>query len=105
MCTAAPCNDLEVLREFRSILEPELQASTRLIEEKCSARQVKAISGHCDLILSGRMHLAIASLGQGVPVVCLTYQDKFEGLMEHFGLKGNTFLPRSILQGDQLVAE
>jgi polysaccharide pyruvyl transferase WcaK-like protein len=63
---------------------------------------MKAISGVCDLVLSGRMHLAIASLGQGVPVICLTYQDKFEGLMEYFDLTGNTFSPQAVLDSDDL---
>ena len=30
------------------------------------------------------MHLAIASLGMGVPVGCITYQGKFQGLIEGF---------------------
>jgi polysaccharide pyruvyl transferase WcaK-like protein len=98
------CSDLDVLRNLHSILDPGLQASTRLIDEKCSASNMKAISGYCDLVLSGRMHLAIASLGQGVPVICLTYQDKFEGLMEHFDLKGNTFSPQAVLQSEGLTA-
>jgi polysaccharide pyruvyl transferase WcaK-like protein len=48
--------------------------------------QLKAIAGLADGVLTGRMHLAIASLGMGVPVVALTYQGKFEGLFRHFDL-------------------
>ena len=32
------------------------------------------------------MHLAIAALGQGKPVGAITYQGKFDGLVELFGL-------------------
>jgi polysaccharide pyruvyl transferase WcaK-like protein len=32
------------------------------------------------------MHLAIACLGNGVPVGAVVYQDKFEGLFDHFGI-------------------
>ena len=95
-------NDLDVLRDLRSEMAPELHALTFLVEERCSAGNMKAISGVCDLVLSGRMHLAIASLGQGVPVICLTYQDKFEGLMEYFDLTGNTFSPQAVLDSDDL---
>lgn len=51
-----------------------------------SASELKALAGLMDGVLTGRMHLAIASLGMGVPVAALTYQDKFEGLFCHFDL-------------------
>lgn len=53
-----------------------------------SAGQVKFLCGRLDLVVTGRMHLAIASLGAGTPVLAFTYQDKFEGLFQHFGLEG-----------------
>ncbi|CAN0627624.1 colanic acid/amylovoran biosynthesis protein [Burkholderia multivorans] len=53
---------------------------------RMSAAELKAISGLVDGVVTGRMHLAIASLGMGVPVAALTYQDKFHGLFNHFGL-------------------
>jgi len=53
---------------------------------RLSAAELKAISGQLDGVVTGRMHLAIASLGMGVPVAALTYQDKFQGLFDHFGL-------------------
>lgn len=53
---------------------------------KMSAAELKAAAGLVDGVVTGRMHLAIASLGMGVPVAALTYQDKFQGLMDHFDL-------------------
>lgn len=50
------------------------------------ADEVKQIVGYCDLTVTGRMHLAIASLGANVPSLSLSYADKFEGLYEHFNL-------------------
>lgn len=47
---------------------------------------VKNLCSDLDLVITGRMHLAIAALGVGTPVLCLAYQDKFEGLLSHFGL-------------------
>ena len=48
--------------------------------------QIKRICGYLDLVITGRMHLAIAALGMGTPTLCITYQDKFEGLYKHFNL-------------------
>jgi polysaccharide pyruvyl transferase WcaK-like protein len=50
------------------------------------ANEMKYVAGEMDAVLTGRMHLAIAALGCGVPVACITYQGKFEGLFEHFDL-------------------
>jgi polysaccharide pyruvyl transferase WcaK-like protein len=51
-----------------------------------SAAQLKSIAGSLDGVVTGRMHLAIGALGMGVPVLCVGYQDKFEGLFAHFGM-------------------
>lgn len=61
--------------------------------EHMRAAELKAITGSLDGVVTGRMHLAIASLGMGVPVAALTYQDKFQGLFEHFNLDTDFLLP------------
>lgn len=59
---------------------------------------IKRVVGCLDLVVTGRMHLAIASLGNGTPVLCVTYQDKFEGLYQHFGLSlDHTLSPQQCL--------
>lgn len=50
------------------------------------ASQLKGMCGLFDALISSRMHLAIAALGREVPVMAATYQGKFEGLFQHFGL-------------------
>lgn len=50
------------------------------------ASQIKAICGLIDGLVSSRMHLAIAALGQGKSIMATTYQGKFEGLFQHFDL-------------------
>ncbi len=52
------------------------------------AAGTKAVCAKLDLIVTGRMHVAIASLSVGVPAISMTYQDKFEGLYQLFGLEG-----------------
>lgn len=60
--------------------------------EPLDAAELKTVAGALDGVVAGRMHLAIATLGQGVPVACLTYQDKFHGLFDHFGLPHSLLL-------------
>lgn len=62
---------------------------------KMSAAQLKGVASYVDGVITGRMHLAIASLGQGVPVAALTYQDKFQGLFAHFQLPSSLLIPFS----------
>lgn len=51
-----------------------------------SAAEIKGVVGSLDGVVSGRMHLAIATLGRAVPIACIQYQGKFEGLLNHFEL-------------------
>lgn len=57
-----------------------------LLNGENDAATLKGVAGALDGVVSGRMHLAIASLGMGVPTLCVTYQGKFEGLYRHFDL-------------------
>ena len=59
---------------------------------RCSASDLKAMAACTDGVVTGRMHLAIASLGCGVPVAAITYQDKFQGLFAHFDLPEHLLL-------------
>lgn len=64
-----------------------------------SAGELKQIAGQMDLVVTGRMHLSIASLGMGVPVAVITYQDKFQGLLSHFGITQRVHAsPQEILE-------
>lgn len=60
--------------------------AVRLLEGRHPAATLKGVAGSLDAVITGRMHLAVASLGMGVPTLCVTYQDKFEGLYRHFDL-------------------
>ncbi len=69
-----------------------------------TAPEIKAMVGAVDGAATGRMHLAIACLGRGVPVMGLTYQDKFHGLFEHFGLDDRGLLsPSDLLEPGKLT--
>lgn len=60
--------------------------------------QIKRVVGQLDLVITGRMHLAIAALGSGTPILSITYQDKFEGLYQHVDLPlEHTLTPQECL--------
>ena len=48
--------------------------------------RIKRATGLLDMVITGRMHLAIAALGMETPILSISYQDKFEGLYRHFRL-------------------
>jgi colanic acid/amylovoran biosynthesis protein len=79
-------SDKAVLQSFTANLGNTLRDHTLFVEEEVGPDEIKSIVSHLDGVITGRMHLAIASLGMGKPVLALTYQDKFEGLFGHFEL-------------------
>ncbi len=46
----------------------------------------KAVLGHASLLISSRMHPLILGAGMGVPLVGLSYNDKFRGLFDQLGM-------------------
>jgi polysaccharide pyruvyl transferase WcaK-like protein len=96
-------DDLALLAAIADRLPPELAAHARLLSEPASAAELKALAGATDLVLSGRMHLAIAALGMGVPAGGVVYQGKFEGLYQHLGLAGLCLPPTALLRGGELA--
>lgn len=77
-----------------------------LITSPPSAQHIKGICSLFDAVISGRMHFAIAALGQGKPVMVLTYQGKFGGLMKHFNLpEWLEVSPNKAINPDFLEAE
>ncbi|MDB6066924.1 MAG: hypothetical protein JWR26_3132 [Pedosphaera sp.] len=79
--------ELEICQAFHKLLPEDLKANTLLLGDPLNAAEVKAIAGCCDVVLTGRMHMAIAALGSGKPAICLSYLSKFEGLLAYFGLE------------------
>lgn len=76
--------DPALAEPFLAALPETLRARTRVLP-LLPATDIKAIVGRLDAVVSGRMHLAIACLGQGTPAITLEYQGKTLGLHRHFG--------------------
>lgn len=85
-------NDKTMLTKVLEHIPEVMRKFVHLPKTEFMADELKAITGLCDLVLTGRMHLAIATLGMGVPVGVIAYQDKFEGLIEHFGMDQSIIL-------------
>lgn len=96
-------SDVVLSDKILNEVTPEIQPYCIQLITPCQAAEIKAIVGKLDFVLSGRMHLAIACLGQGTPVACITYQGKFEGLFEHFELEGMTIEPETLFNDGTLM--
>lgn len=96
-------SDVGLAKGIYQALPQDLQSNCFIVPSPCSASEIKGICRQLDMVVSGRMHLAIASLGQGIPAACITYQGKFEGLFKHLELEGMTLEPEKVLQPEKLV--
>lgn len=92
-----------ILRPLHEMLRAELGENVCYLEGQHRASDLKATAGMLDGIITGRMHLAIAALGMGVPTLCLIYQDKFEGLAKHFDLPSKLLLAPAALESEAFV--
>ncbi|MDX9911677.1 MAG: polysaccharide pyruvyl transferase family protein [Phycisphaerales bacterium] len=95
-------NDATYADRLFARLSPELGDRILRLPGRRTPGEIKHVAGMVDVVLTGRMHLAIACLGRGTPPACVTYQGKFEGLMRHFGLEGMTLDPERACDADAL---
>ncbi len=79
-------SDITILTDLYNKCTQKLNSKLFLIEKRIMASEIKYIAGMLDVVVTGRMHLSIASLGQGTPIGCMVYQGKFQGLFNHFDL-------------------
>lgn len=90
-------SDVSIAEKIYHTLPQPLQSISKIVPSPCHPAEIKHIVSKVAFVLSGKMHLAIACLSQGVPVICIDYQDKFEGLFQHFDMKGMALAPEEIL--------
>lgn len=89
--------DLWFLNQVHRALE-EYRGDIFFVDQEIPACDIKFIASCMELVVTGRMHLAIGALGTGTPVMGVTYQGKFEGLIEHFQLPDTLLTsPNSLL--------
>lgn len=96
--------DLWFLRKVYSALSI-YQHRLLFVEENIQASEIKGIASLVELVVTGRMHLSIGALGTGTPILGVTYQGKFEGLIEHFSLSDDILKsPSDLLSADNFAA-
>lgn len=96
-------SDVMLAEAIYAAIGDELRHHCMIVPTPCKPAEIKAMVSGLDFVLSGKMHLAIACLGQGVPVVCVAYQDKFEGLFRHFEMEGMTIEPQDVVAPGKLA--
>lgn len=94
-------SDVALAEAISNALPAEMQPYCNQVPLPCRAAEIKGICAHLDMVITGRMHLAIACLGQAIPVAGITYQGKFEGLFEHFNLN----LQETLIKPDDALQE
>ena len=82
-----------VLEKLARLIQPHNPENIRWHVEASQADEIKTLTSELDALVTGRMHLGIAALGQSVPIAALTYQGKFEGLFQHLGLPDKLVMP------------
>lgn len=100
---APPVGDIEPLQRLNAMLAPQFSDRVRFVEPPFNTWDVKALAGEIDFSMTGRMHFSIACLGMGTPSIGIVYQGKFEGLMDHFGLKNMLITPDEASNPDVLL--
>lgn len=97
-------DDFEVAHALVQTLQSCAPGRVIAPEGPWNAWDAKAIVAELDLVLTSRMHLAIACLSMGTPPACLPYANKFEGLLSYFEL-GELSLDGERIGNDPAIAE
>lgn len=83
---------------------PDLRAEVLRVDFLADAREIREIVGLIDICFSCKFHLAISCLSRLVPVACVCYQDKFEGILEsEIGITDALIEKNMARDGDRLV--
>lgn len=97
-------SDVTPLTVIHHVLEGRYPGRCRLLGSPLAACEVKYLAGACDLIISGRLHLAVAALSQGRPVIGIEYHDKFLGIFRHFDAETLLLSQAQLLEGGKLAS-
>jgi O-antigen/teichoic acid export membrane protein/polysaccharide pyruvyl transferase WcaK-like protein len=73
------------LAACRAVAERVGDSRVVLVERQLAPAEVRGVCARAQLVVAGRMHLAIQSLWSAVPAITLSTQGKVEGLMQLFG--------------------
>lgn len=89
-------DDAALLRKIYEKINDNSRARVVFCEVPKSTLEVYRELNGASLVITGRMHLAIAALSNSKPIICYTYQDKFEGILKDIGLPYNPIVHDSV---------
>lgn len=95
-------DDLAELREIAERFRGEHRIN--LISEKLEPSAIRQLCGEADLVVTGRMHLAVIALSQGTLAVTVGTHGKVEGMYLHFNSLDYCVAPSSRLGPDLIDA-
>ncbi|MDP3405214.1 MAG: polysaccharide pyruvyl transferase family protein [Brevundimonas sp.] len=96
--------DNVALSPLYDLLKPILGDRVAFAPTPARASELKALVACADMLVTGRMHLGVGALSMGTPMWGLSYQDKFIGLFEHFGLPDQRITPEQAKDAAALEA-
>lgn len=67
-------------------LAAELGSNCRMLQRLPTPKEVRRLASSAELVITGRMHLAVMALSVQTPAIALETQGKVEGLMKLFGV-------------------
>lgn len=79
---------------------PFLDVTTAAMDEA----SVKRIAAHLDLVITSRMHLAIAAMSRNIPAITFAYQGKFEGVYRLFAFERNLMFDSESFTPEELTS-
>jgi polysaccharide pyruvyl transferase WcaK-like protein len=98
------CGDLDSLLRLEAALKRAGLHATRPPNPHPGPSEVRQLLSGSSLVITGRMHLAIAAMSVGIPVIGLSYHDKWEGLWDLFDLPSELLLDVRTAEADQIAA-
>lgn len=91
-------SDFVLTREIMNLMGKDFSERMRCIPDNLRSFEVKHLCSFISLCFTGRLHLAIACLGQGKPVAAINYQDKAEGVFDFFDSRTLVLDPAMLLK-------
>jgi colanic acid/amylovoran biosynthesis protein len=87
-------DDFRAGTKLLDALPDPLRQNVAMVDKLLLPRDIRALAKRAALTVTGRMHLAIMSLGCGTPAITISTQGKVEGLMELFGTPELSVTPK-----------
>jgi polysaccharide pyruvyl transferase WcaK-like protein len=79
-----PCRDVQALMQRHAVLIDAAHAN---------AKQIAAILGRCDWIVTCRYHALVLAMLSGVPAIGLAHDERIAAILDELGFLDDAFVP------------